>query len=284
MDKLFQALSGKIFEKYQTDISEHFQEFDDLSGYVATQFSRKDPVPSYADYQKEVLKQGWDHFEKKIQDKGQNTNIMGFVDSYDQYRGDQTNALKGMYQHTGYGRERQEMMSLVIDSDNQGHVGVAALAAGTTTFSIDLSEPLVIDKLSNVYLDNITTYGLALKDSATASNMCILLKIDQFNINTKGTGRTSGTPSATTNHLNDRIVIPNSSIDIAKVYTHKGNKFNYVAQINPQKITKISGSITGVGEGSNSVDTTTAPGTIFTTNARFIIEFLIVAVDKMSWK
>ena len=279
MDKLFQALSGKIFEKYQTNISEYFQEFDDLSGYVATQFSRKDPVPSYADYQKEVLKQGWDHFEKKIQDKGQNTNIMGFVDSYDQYRGDQTNALKGMYQHTGYGRERQEMMSLVIDSDNQGHVGVAALAAGTTTFSIDLSEPLVIDKLSNVYLDNITTYGLALKDSATASNMCILLKIDQFNITTKGTGRTSGTPSTTTNHLNDKIVIPNSSSDGGNIVTtHKGNKFNYIAQINPQKITKISGSITGLGANSE------APGTIFTTNARFIIEFLIVAADKMSWK
>ena len=282
MEQLFEALSSKIYEKYKTNISEQYQEFEDLSGYVATQFSRKDPSPSYSEYQKEVLKQGWEHFQKKILEKGHNTNIMNFVDSYDQFRGGQTSSLKGMYQNTGYGQERQEMQCLVIDSDDSTPVFNSANAS--TTFSVDLAEPLIIDKLSNIYLDHIITLGIS--HNITGPTMAILLKIDQFNINTKGSGKTSssGTPSitSTTNHKNNAIIIPNSQSTgtIANITTtHKGNKFNYVAQINPQKITKISGSITGVGTG------TTVPVKIFAAATdRFIIEFLIVAAEKMPWK
>ena len=283
MEQLFEILSSKFYEKYQTNISEHFQEFDDLSGYVATQFSRKDPSPSYSEYQKEVLKQGWEHFQKKILEKGHNTNIMNFVDSYDQFRGGQTSALKGMYQNTGYGQERQEMQCLVIDSDDSTPVFNSANAS--TTFSVDLAEPLIIDKLSNVYLDHIITLGINNNGTSSTNgiHMAMLLKIDQFNINTKGSGKTTDdTPSSITNYKNNAIIIPNSQSTgtIANITTtHKGNKFNYVAQINPQKITKISGSITGVGTG------TTVPVKIFAAATdRFIIEFLIVAGEKMSWK
>ena len=268
MEQLFEALSSKIYEKYKTNISEHYQEFEDLSGYVATQFSRKDPAPSYSDYQKEVLKQGWQHFQKKILEKGHNTNIMNFVDSYDQFRGGQTGALKGMYQHTGYGQERQEMQSLVIDS-LYSTPSCPGTNGSTTTFSINLVEPLIIDKLSNIYLDSISTLGI--NSNTSAKDMCILLNIDQFNINTKGTGIT--TAGSTTNNLNDKILIPNSASAASGTITHKGNKFNYVAQINPQKITQISGSITGADQ-----------DVIFGGSGRFIMEFLIIASEKISWK
>jgi len=278
MEQLFEPFKKKFYGKYQVDLSDKFNEFEEVAGYVDSQYSKKEPTPSYNDFQREVLKQGWQHFEEQVIHKVDNLKALDFVNSYDDYRGDQTNALKGLYQNTGYGRERQEMMSLVVDSDNQTAAGVTALAGGTTTFSIDLPEPLLIDKLSSVYLDNITTVGILKNiNDPNGKDMCMLLEIDQFNINTKGTGRT--TAGSTTNYLNDKIVIPNSSSDGGNIVTtHKGNKFNYIAQINPQKITKISGSITGLGANSE------APVTIFEANARFIIEFLIVAVDKMSWK
>ena len=284
MEQLFEALSSKIYEKYKTNISEQYQEFEDLSGYVATQFSRKDPAPSYSEYQKEVLKQGWEHFQKKILEKGHNTNIMNFVDSYDQFRGGQTSALKGMYQNTGYGRERQEMQSLVLDSDDDGVFSAAAHTS--TTFSFDLAEPLIIDKLSNVFLDNFIVYN-AIKNTedTTGTYSALLLNIDQFNIQTKGSGLTSGTPSSTTIYKNGKILIPNEATDdssgTAQQKIFKGKKFNYVAQINPKKITKITGSITNIGlnGGAHSSESI-----LKTVDSRFIVEFLIVAAEKMPWK
>ena len=255
MEQLFEILSSKFYEKYKTNISEHFQEFDDLSGYVATRFSRKDPTPSYSEYQKEVLKQGWEHFQKKILEKGHNTNIMNFVDSYDQFRGGQTSALKGMYQHTGYGQERQEMQSLVIDVDiNTG-----------TSISVTLNEPFIIDKMCNVYLDGFTTFHCNTSDSE--NEMAFVLSIDQFNIRT-----TSNTAA-----YNGTITIPNEQSTASEpqiVRVHKGKKFNYICQINPQKLTQITGKIT-------AIDGTT---TMFTSAGRIIIEFLFIAAEKMPWK
>jgi len=262
MDKLFQALSGKIFEKYQTNISEYFQEFDDLSGYVATQFSRKDPTPSYADYQKEVLKQGWDHFEKKIQDKGQNTNIMGFVDSYDQYRGDQTNALKGMYQNTGYGFERQEMKSLTVYVDKD--------MTSDFTFSANLVEPLTIDKLCNIYLDNVILYNGIVK----TANTFFMIGIDQFKID--NTFAFQG--GINTLNANNKVIIPNDITTADSTSILKGKKFNFIGQINPTKLTTISGSITSV------VKNASAAGTAFTADGTLTMEFLFIAAEKMSWK
>jgi len=237
MDTLYKALTKKFSETHQVNIGEHYQDFKDLADYVNVQFSRKDPSPSYDEFQKEVLKQSWEYFEKKFVSKIDSTRALDFVDSYDTHRQSQTHALKGLYQNTGYGQERQEMQSLVIDSYHSSPV-FPGTGGNTITFSINLVEPLVIDKLSNVYLDNISTLGI--NSNTIVKDMCMLLKIDQFNINTKGTG-------STTNHLNDKILIPNSRSSSSSVMTtHKGNKFNYVAQINPQKITKISGSITGV--------------------------------------
>ena len=264
MEQLFEALSSKIYEKYKTNISEQYQEFEDLSGYVATQFSRKDPSPSYSEYQKEVLKQGWEHFQKKILEKGHNTNIMNFVDSYDQFRGGQTSALKGMYQHTGYGQERQEMKSLTVYVDKD--------MTSDFTYSATLIEPLIIDKLCNIYLDNVILFNGQEKDS----HSFFILDIDQFKID--NTFAFEGADN--TMNANNKIIIPN---DIAGGKTGESNvlkskKFNYIGQINPTKLTNISGSITSVAEG------TTTAVSAFSGAGTLTMEFLFIAAEKMPWK
>ena len=257
MNELFDILSKKFYEKYQTDITEKFEEFKDLSDYVAIQFSRKVPQPSYEEYQREVLKQGLQHFQKKILEKQDNKNILDFVDSYDTFRNRQTRALKGMYQHSGYTFERQEMQTLILDIDiNTG-----------TTFSVDLNEPFIIDKLSNIYLDGFTTFKCNTSDSE--NEMAFVLTIDQFNIKS----------SSNKIEYNGSLIIPNeqtTASDPSIVRVHKGKKFNYICQINPQKLKRITGKITAI-DGSTSM----FPGT---PDGRVILEFLIVAAEKMPWK
>jgi hypothetical protein len=265
MDTLYEALTKKFSETHQIDIGEHYQDFKDLADYVNVQFSRKDPSPSYDEFQKEVLKQSWEYFEKKFVSKIDSSRALDFVDSYDTHRQSQTNALKGLYQHTGYGQERQEMKSLTID--------IVTTTATTTghNFTIDLDEPIIIDKLSNVYLDSIMIF----KGVVSTAISYIIVDIEQFQINS-----TFGcTTSTHTLNANNKIIIPNDITDAAKATVLKGKKFNYVAQINPTKLTRISGKITGVATNA------TIPASAFAgVDSRALLEFLFVATDKMSWK
>ena len=50
-------------------------------------------------------------------------------------------------------------------------------------FTVDLLEPLIIDKLSDIYLDSCMTMNC--KFGNTQDNMSIVVKIDQFNNNTR---------------------------------------------------------------------------------------------------
>ena len=65
-----------------------------------------------------------------------------------------------MYQNSGYVNKRNRKKTLVIDYDDAG-VGETHLGAGTE-FSIDLREPLIIDKIFDyfdlVYLGIITIF------------------------------------------------------------------------------------------------------------------------------
>ena len=277
MDTLFEALTTKFSETRRVDIKEHFQEFKDLADYVNVQFSRKDPSPSYDEFQKEVLKQSWEYFEKKYVSKIDSTRALDFVDSYDTHIQSQTQSLKGLYQHTGYGQERQEMQSLVLDSDDDANWVTSATAQNT--FSFELAEPLIIDKYSHVYLDNFITLGVKIP-TATGNESAFLITIDQFKINAKGSGKIDG--SSIKNFKNYTIIIPNSAAAETTTTSviQKGTKKNYIAQINPQKIRKITGSITGIGAGGDASTTT-----IFkVASGRFILQFLIVAREKMAWK
>ena len=50
-----------------------------------------------------------------------------------------------------------------------------------TEFSIDLFEPLTVDKLSDIYIDSVSTYNSLLCD--TSNRTAFSLSINEFNVN-----------------------------------------------------------------------------------------------------
>ena len=204
-----------------------------------------------------------------------------------------------MYQNPGYQFERRAKKTLILDviiTDPTGGKGVAP-----PTFNLNLPESLIIDKLSDIYLDSFTTTRFKGNGGQHTSNMGFLLKIDQFNIQSVVATNLSVTPTSEdttySNRVNSSIFIPNESTgtsDVTDTVSHKGKKMNYVCSINPSKLTKISGSISDMGVKSATLGGTVRFGTVTDpvfygnpfdagdttgTPARFIAEFVIVARD-----
>ena len=140
-----------------------------------------------------------------------------------------------MYMNSGYNNNRNRKKTLIVDFDDNDNTH---LGSGTE-FKIDLREPLIIDKHSEVYLDNFLTFNCNLGD--THNRSAFVLKINEFNIH-------SGVASNSSSDKIDRcIVIPNDNNNIENYFgqvVHKGKKFNYICDINPQKLHSISGKIT----------------------------------------
>ena len=142
-----------------------------------------------------------------------------------------------VFQNSGYTNKRNRKKTLIVDfndSDNT-HLGSG------TEFKIDLREPLIIDKHSEIYLDNFLTFNSNLGD--TFGHAAFVLKINEFNINPA----VSSSNSSTGNIIQAGIVIPNDNNNIDNYFgtvVHKGKKFNYVCDINPCKLHSISGKIT----------------------------------------
>ena len=152
------------------------------------------------------------------------------------------NALLNLYQNQGYQTERVERKSLILVIE---HTDV-------TSFTINLQEPLRIDKLSDMYLDSFTTINCALGSSGSPEKGGFILKLNQFNINT-ASGSTNNTTGA---KLFNSVFIPNESTTLAdKTVCHKSKKFNYICNVNPTKIYTISGSVTDLTGTSPFPDT-----------------------------
>jgi len=146
----------------------------------------------------------------------------------------QENAKLSLYQNTNYSYERRNRQSLVLEID---------IDTDDNTFSVNLIEPLIIDKLSDIYLDSFTTHYCKTGDSIIDKGF--ILDIDQFNIDTN---------SNKSEYFN-KIFIPNeqttaSNPQISRV--HKGKKMNYICSINPTKLHMLSGSLT-LSDGSTTV-------------------------------
>ena len=164
------------------------------------------------------------------------------------------NAKLAFYQNPGYQLERRERKSFIIKA-NPKHTGV---------FNLDLHEPLVIDRLSDIYLENFTTFHSNAKPGATAACSAYVLKFNEFNHQGNSTD---------SNSFNS-LIIPNENTGVAGTNTrkiHKGKKLNYVASINPSTLSKISGTITDLDGNIN---------TMFNASGdMFLAEFVIVARD-----
>jgi hypothetical protein len=125
------------------------------------------------------------------------------------------------YQNSGYCDSRIDKQILNLNIRPNG-----------TTFDHDLYEPLNIDTLSDVYLDNFVTLNGPINTSS--ERLAYVLSIDQFSIKS----------NSNNSNLFNKIVIPNEASTSNILQVHKARKMNYICSINPQTLTKISGSIT----------------------------------------
>ena len=181
-----------------------------------------------------------------------------------QIRKHQEASNNAMYHNSRTTNIRQKKQTLLLD------VVASTMTESHTKFNVTLQEPLIIDSLSDVYLDSFTTFKV--KNNLTVfeppqpakhilrpGTLMFLLEIDQFNIKTN-------TNDAL---LFNKIVIPNESTSLTNVgtYVHKYKKMNYICSINPTTLENITGSI------MNHESKTIFPDT----SGRFIAEFVIIS-------
>jgi hypothetical protein len=142
-----------------------------------------------------------------------------------------------MYQNSGYVNNRNRKRTLILDIDDSA-ASDTHLGSGLA-FDIQLFEPLIIDKHSEVYLDNCLTFNSNI--AQTPSSSAFALKINEFNMNSNVAS------SSDNNNMFNSLIIPNDHKTVDNNHgavVHKGKKFNYVCDINPQTIHSLSGKIT----------------------------------------
>ena len=147
------------------------------------------------------------------------------------------------YHNTNYMNNREKKIPLTIDiEETNGNQKGLSNSAG---FSVDLIEPLIIDELSDIYLDSCLTKNT--KVANTPDNMAFVIKIDQLNINSRSNNST----------INGGFLIPNENTDYQNhniSVPHKSKKMNYICSINPTKLSQLTGTITNLaGEPISSV-------------------------------
>ena len=142
-----------------------------------------------------------------------------------------------MYQNSGYINKRNRKRTLILDIDDLAASDTHLGAGGE--FNIKLFEPLIIDKHSEVYLDNCLTFNSNI--AQTPSSSAFALKINEFNM------KSNVASSSHNNTMFNSLIIPNDHKSVENnqgAIVHKGKKFNYVCDINPQTIHSLSGKIT----------------------------------------
>jgi hypothetical protein len=163
------------------------------------------------------------------------------------------NAKLAFYQNPGYQLERRERKSFILK----------VTTGSTGVFNVRLQEPLIVDRLSDIYLENFTTFHSPGKPDDSAPCSAYVLKIDQFNHQ----------GNSTEPHTFNKLIIPNENTGAAAADTrkiHKGKKLNYVASINPSTLSNITGTVTDL----DGITTT-----MFDADDMFLAEFVIIARD-----
>ena len=146
-------------------------------------------------------------------------------------------ARQMMYQNQGYQFERRQMKSLIVDVVD---TVTKYPLTDVSDFSVELFEPLIVDKLSDIYLDNFTTYNSLTCDKNKRSMFS--LQINEFNVNSN----VASSDDTSSQNMFNRILIPNENDNVDNLHSaviHKGKKMNYVCSINPGKLTTISGKL-----------------------------------------
>lgn len=166
------------------------------------------------------------------------------------------NAKLAFYQNPGYQLERRERRSFILKV-KPAHTGV---------FNVSLREPLIVDRLSDIYLENFTTFHSNVGfPAALIECSAYVLKIDQFNHQ----------GNSTEGNTFNKLIIPNENTGAPTANSrkiHKGKKLNYIASINPSTLSQISGTITDLDGNVNTMF-------VNSTSDMFLAEFVIIARD-----
>lgn len=161
-----------------------------------------------------------------------------------QIRKHQQVSRDAMYHNSNYTNSRETKIPLILDIEESVLDGADPTSgqkglSNSASFSVNLMEPLIIDELSDIYLDSCMTMNC--KFGNTQDNMSIVVKIDQFNNNTRSASTRDN------QRINNALLIPNEFNNLDKhneMHLHKGKKMNYVCSINPTKLSKFTGTIT----------------------------------------
>jgi len=165
------------------------------------------------------------------------------------------NAKLAFYQNPGYQLERRERKSFILK----------VTTGSTGVFNVRLQEPLIVDRLSDIYLENFTTFHSSGKPADSAPCSAYVLKIDQFNHQ----------GNSTEGNTFNKLIIPNENTGAPTANSrkiHKGKKLNYIASINPSTLSQISGTITDLDGNVNTMF-------VNSTSDMFLAEFVIIARD-----
>ena len=164
------------------------------------------------------------------------------------------NAMMAFYQNPGYQLERREKKTFILKVDSDG----------TIHFNEPLHEPLIIDRLSDIYLESFLTFHNKIQDVGSGINeSAFVLKINEFN------NQGNSSEGNTFNKIVIPHVIPISDQTEKYRKIHKSRKLNYICSMNPTTLSSLSGTITGLDVNTK----------MFKDGDMFLAEFVIVARD-----
>jgi hypothetical protein len=192
------------------------------------------------------------------------------------------NALASFYQNSSYQFERREKKTVILDVSSGEETNMPE------EFNIKLLEPLVIDRLSDVYLDSFTTFNAIGSRVASGENngknMGFTLAINEFNNNSNIASNQDKSASGYDSKKFNRMFIPNTNtISTSNLtVTHKTKKYNYIASINPCTLSSLSGTLLDAGtcpSAASPVYSSPFIGASSGEPSRFIAEFMIMTRD-----
>ena len=164
------------------------------------------------------------------------------------------NAMMAFYQNPGYQLERRNKKTFILKVDSDG----------TIHFNEPLHEPLIIDRLSDIYLESFLTFHNKIQDVGSGINeSAFVLKIKEFN------NQGNSSEGNTFNKIVIPHVIPISDQTEKYRKRHKSRKLNYICSMNPSTLSSLSGTITGLDVNTE----------MFEDGDMFLAEFVIVARD-----
>jgi hypothetical protein len=148
-----------------------------------------------------------------------------------------------MYQNVNYRNNREKVQTIVLhltdDSSTSNHDTNTMFDTDHVNFRVTLQEPMIIDKLSDVYLEFVLSSNTKGKDPL-GDQTSFLLSIDQFNVNSVSNQSESYNKILIPNeHSETNLITPASHVTL-----HKSKKLNYVCSINPCRLYELSGKLT----------------------------------------